>query len=726
LYQPSNDLLGFGIRNIFVDGANLPGVKLLIPNDYAVEIHGEKNGYPLKHRISTGQKVVDRWVNITWIMTGSWSSVYVDGQLIGRVDVGGSNVGEHAVYLGIHILPGFGPFGSFWPGKVSSLRIYDRVLAQDEVQRLYSIGSTDGDLHPGGPVNGHADPSGTLYVSSRDESVSDPTQDGTREHPYDSIQKAIDVAVDGQTVVVLPGVYFETIDFLGKSISVTGFDPDLAGEDGPPCPVIDGNYENTVVTFASGEGPESQLSGFVITRGKGRLAGGILCSGSSPVITNCLITGNRAESFFGGGGVYCLDSEAVLDTCTISGNYGGQAGAGFYTTGSKAAVVMNSILWDNAPAEIGFPMLGAFVPPVIAYSNVGAWALGQDNIDSDPLFVAPGCWTQAHDPTSPVEPANADAIWIDGDYRLQSPSPCIDAGDPMYATDANRLDLDGRARVTNDRVDMGAYEFAAEPGSTDLTFVADCEGTSILLTSDSTSSDPERTYVGKATIHLDAFSKLQLLAEALPVSAAGGTWTVLLEPEIVGPGIDIEIVISVRGEGVDVSRLAASTGEFVLVEVELDQIAIDEEPGPVSPYLIEDFSSGGFFALDWKRTGSHLWFVTSAQSRSGFYSAQAGRIGHNEQTSLSTTLECMEYSMSFWYRVSSEENWDSLEFFIDGQRKGRWSGELDWQQAVFPVEAGERTFTWTYSKDGRISLGQDTAWIDYIMFPARHTVSHTP
>ena len=65
LYQPSNETLGFGIRNIFVDGANLPGVKLLIPNDYTVEIHGEKNGYRLKNQITTGQKLVERWINIT-------------------------------------------------------------------------------------------------------------------------------------------------------------------------------------------------------------------------------------------------------------------------------------------------------------------------------------------------------------------------------------------------------------------------------------------------------------------------------------------------------------------------------------------------------------------------------------------------------------------------------------------------------------------------------------
>jgi len=400
--------------------------------------------------------------------------------------------------------------------------------------------------------------------------IRNPVEDGTREHPYNSIQRAIEAAEEGQTVVVGSGTYYETIDFLGKNITVTGFDPDTLPEDRLPGPVIDGGHQDTVVTFASGESTESRLSGFVITRGEGVLAGGILCSGSSPVIANCLIVGNR--SALGGGGIYCINSEAVFDTCTISGNYGGLVGAGFYTSGNKSAVLMNSILWGNTPVEIGFPAFGAFQPLLVTYSNVGIEVVGEGNICADPLFVAPGHWAQPHDPTSPVEPLHADAIWIDGDYRLQSPSPCIDAGDPMYAGDANPFDLNGRARVSNERVDMGAYEYPVEPGSPDTIFVADYEGTSILLVPDSTALHPEQTYVGEATIHLDALFKLRLLAQVFPVSAAGGTWTVSLEPETIGPGIGIEIVISVRGEGVDVSKLAASTGEFVLVEVELGGI----------------------------------------------------------------------------------------------------------------------------------------------------------
>jgi len=41
----------------------------------------------------------------------------------------------------------------------------------------------------------------------------------------------------------------------------------------------------------------------------------------------------------------------------------------------------------------------------------------------------------------------------------------------------------------------------------------------------------------------------------------------------------------------------------------------------------------------------------------------------------------------------------------------------DWDAVTFPVTAGTRTFEWTYSKDGSISKGSDTAWIDDIIFP---------
>jgi hypothetical protein len=68
-------------------------------------------------------------------------------------------------------------------------------------------------------------------------------------------------------------------------------------------------------------------------------------------------------------------------------------------------------------------------------------------------------------------------------------------------------------------------------------------------------------------------------------------------------------------------------------------------------------------------------------------------------------------------KVSSEQQWDYLKFYIDGAEKDRWSGEQDWLQVSFPVTAGTRTFEWIYEKDVMMSEGSDTVWLDDIVFP---------
>ena len=49
--------------------------------------------------------------------------------------------------------------------------------------------------------------------------------DGSELDPYCSIQTAIDAAVDTDEIVVAPGTYFETIDFLGKAITLRSSAP---------------------------------------------------------------------------------------------------------------------------------------------------------------------------------------------------------------------------------------------------------------------------------------------------------------------------------------------------------------------------------------------------------------------------------------------------------------------------------------------------------------------
>ena len=133
---------------------------------------------------------------------------------------------------------------------------------------------------------------------------------------------------------------------------------------------------------------------------------------------------------------------------------------------------------------------------------------------------------------------------------------------------------------------------------------------------------------------------------------------------------------------------------------------------------VEGFETGDFSEFPWEHSGDTSWVVTSLQKHSGDYGAKAGLIDHDESCTLQVTLDCGSGNITFYRKVSSEQGYDYLRFYIDGVEKGRWSGEEDWARVSFPVPAGTRTFTWTYSKDGTVSDGDDTAWIDEIVFPS--------
>ena len=71
---------------------------------------------------------------------------------------------------------------------------------------------------------------------------------------------------------------------------------------------------------------------------------------------------------------------------------------------------------------------------------------GKGNVDSDPLFV---------------QAAGPDGIagTLDDDLRLQAGSPCINQGDNTALPPEILTDLEGRPRILNGAVDLGAYEF---------------------------------------------------------------------------------------------------------------------------------------------------------------------------------------------------------------------------------------------------------------------------
>jgi hypothetical protein len=201
---------------------------------------------------------------------------------------------------------------------------------------------------------------------------------------------------------------------------------------------------------------------FLITPG-GR-GGGVFAINS--VIRNSLIAANKADAGYDpvtdlpgglpgyGGGIY-LRAGSLL-SCTVTGNRtvppsgtDPAKGGGLYV---ETGNVRNSIIYFNsAPSDANwywsdplFPIqqlqLVAQAPFTYSCTTPDPGGLGLGNIVEEPQFV---------DQTN-------------GNYRLSSTSPCIDAGFNQPWMDG-AYDLDGNPRIRNGAVDMGAYETSDMP-----------------------------------------------------------------------------------------------------------------------------------------------------------------------------------------------------------------------------------------------------------------------
>jgi len=302
-----------------------------------------------------------------------------------------------------------------------------------------------------------------IYVG--DDASGNPREDGSPAHPFRRIQDAIEVAADGVSVVVRPGTYRESVNFLGKRIHLLAVDPE--DPHGGPCVAIEGPGDGPIVTIPAGSGSDCSLHGFLITRGQGRDVAAIHCDGSSPTIANCLIVGNRCDRP-GGTALWFENSRAVLSQCTIADNDGGEQGAGV-TFANSSVTILNSILWGNRPEEVLTRGAGN---PLIRYCCIrGGWP-GDGNIDTDPLPARRGSWVNPDHPKDAVRAEDPLAVWVDGDYHVKSQagrwdpltgawvydgttSPCIDAGE--------RTDPVGYEPAPNGGVaNLGAYGGTSE------------------------------------------------------------------------------------------------------------------------------------------------------------------------------------------------------------------------------------------------------------------------
>ena len=318
--------------------------------------------------------VPGQWYHVVAVREGTEQRLYIDGRLENRrrcsvtpIDfVGGYD--DDKVNIG-RFTTNTGQPRYHFKGQLDELAIMDRALSAAEVWLLHREPQT----------------SNSWYVEARH---GNDLNDGQRLLTgVATIQKAIELAQDGDTVNVCPGTYREEIDFLGKAITVQS-----AGD----AAILE-SPDGFAVSFLKDEGPDSVLKNVVITNA----CVGIFIFGASPTMTNVTVAGNE----FG--------IEAYRD---------GEPEIG------------NSIFWDNAVSDLYG--CGA------RYSCLERPSAGQGNISEDPLFVDPnngdyhlrsarGRYWPEHD------------VWVLDDVT----SPCIDAGDPGADFSRERLPNGGRLNL---------------------------------------------------------------------------------------------------------------------------------------------------------------------------------------------------------------------------------------------------------------------------------------
>ncbi len=351
---------------------------------------------------------------------------------------------------------------------------------------------------------------------------------------FPTIQEGVDYSYDGDSILVDPGVYVEQVDFIGKNIVV-------ASSQGPEittiqAPEIGETYIQTAkssdtakaiyndptretlsiaVLMNTGEPKGAEISGFTITGGTYT---GIYCNGTSPIITNNIITGN-SSIYENVSGAIELESTrgAFIKGNIIYNNNAGLYGAAIHMEYCEDDTICynlaynnfgygeirclntnNAIIYNNTLLPITYS--GIFKQGsgnVYAYNNIIAWSpvFGVRSAGGW-VFSSHNCtWQNYYGDYEGSPPGDgdvyADPLFTDPvnrNYFLMPISPCIDAGDP----DLFFNDPDGS------RNDIGAFTTGCDPAiDTDGDGVPDgCDNCPNL--SNANQSDGDNDAVGDA------------------------------------------------------------------------------------------------------------------------------------------------------------------------------------------------------------------------------------
>jgi predicted outer membrane repeat protein len=175
-----------------------------------------------------------------------------------------------------------------------------------------------------------------------DPAISDPLENGSPAHPYDSIHEAIVVSGNDDIVLVLDGIYTGTgnrdLLLYGKAITIKS-------RNGPSNCIIDcqasATDQHRAFWVDGGEGPDTIFEGLTFKNGyKGGdgihgAGGAIYCRNTSPTIRDCYFINNYAT---GGGALRIQGSGSRVTNCEFHKNTSDYGGAISFRVGCATII----------------------------------------------------------------------------------------------------------------------------------------------------------------------------------------------------------------------------------------------------------------------------------------------------------------------------------------------------------------------------------------------------
>ncbi|MFH1420187.1 MAG: M14 family zinc carboxypeptidase [Planctomycetota bacterium] len=241
----------------------------------------------------------------------------------------------------------------------------------------------------------------------------------------------------------------------------------------------------------------------------------------------------------------------------------------------------------------------------------------------------------------------------------------VNTGDPIAAT----VTVTGREHDIYTDPDVGDYHRMLMPGTYELNFAA-------------AGYDPV-TYSGVVVNSGDATRLDVQMGPSAQIAFPNG-----------GETLDANVET-------DVTWLGNPTAQF--------HVQYSDNYGQSSS-VTDDFEDGSL-GPDYATGGNAVWFVTTADAHGGTRSARGGDIGDNQVTWMTRSVGAGK--LSFWYRVSSEADYDWFNFYIDDNRQIHVAGNGSWQYYNTTLPApGPYELKWEFDKDINTSSYDDTVYLD--------------